>query len=300
MAEVEHDAASVDVPEDVVRVEQLLDERKVRLPGTYYSLDEGHLNASRRRLEELLWILGLSRASAPVWELLRGGKAMRKFRLMSEFYAAFLPKNALVFDIGANVGTMTRVFSLLGAKVVAVEPNADCVRHIELTTDRDAVEVLQAAVSESNGLAVLKVSDRKDKMSSLSEEWRKAVTEENQDYAGMWTREVTVPAVTLDALIERYGLPFYIKIDVEGYEEQALSGLSRSPKVLSFEFNKAFLGPALRVLDREIFAEATFNYTLIDPVKFELESWTNKSELRNRIRELPEGSGLGDIFVRWT
>lgn len=225
---------------------------------------------------------------------------MRQSRLMREFYAAFLPKNALVFDIGANVGTMTRVFSSLGAKVVAVEPNADCFRHIELTTDRSAVEVLQAAVSESNGLAVLQVSDRKDKMSSLSEEWRKAVIEENQDYAGMWRREVTVATVTLDTLIERYGLPYYIKIDVEGHEEQALRGLSRSPRMLSFEFNKAFLEPTLRALDREIFAEATFNYTLIDPVKFELESWTNKSELRKRIRELPKGSGLGDIFVRWT
>src|SRR5256885_878214 len=43
------------------------------------------------------------------------------------------PAGALVFDIGANAGAMTRVFASLGARVVAVEPNADCVRHIELT-----------------------------------------------------------------------------------------------------------------------------------------------------------------------
>jgi FkbM family methyltransferase len=218
---------------------------------------------------------------------------------MREFYSSLLPKGALVFDIGANVGTMTEVFSQLGANVVAVEPNSDCARHIELTTSRDTVEVLRAAVGESSGLALLKISDRKDKMSTLSEEWSAAVSKENQDYVGMWNREVTVPAVTLDALVKRYGLPFYIKIDVEGYEEQALGGLSQLPPLLSFEFNRVFLDPALRALDNAIFDEAEFNYTLVDPVKFEMQEWIDRSDLRKKILGLQQGTpGLGDIFAR--
>ena len=81
----------------------------------------------------------------------------------------------------------------------------------------------------TNGEAVLKVSDRKDKMSSLSDEWREAVSTANQNYAGMWNREVTVPMLTMDALVERFGLPFYIKIDVEGYEDQVIAGLTECP-----------------------------------------------------------------------
>jgi len=223
---------------------------------------------------------------------------MRQSRLLREFYYPLLTNGALVFDIGANVGTMTKVFASLGAKVVAVEPNPDCVRHIELTTSRDAVEVLQAAVGETNGLGVLKVSDRKDKMSSLSQEWREAVAKENRDYVGIWTREVTVPMITLDALIERYQSPFYIKIDVEGYEEEALKGLSACPPLLSFEFNRLFLDPVLRALDNIIFDNTTFNYTLIDPVKFELQDWVDRHELKNRILSLQSGRGLGDIFAR--
>ena len=258
---------------------------------------EDGLNTTRRRVEELLWVLGLSRATAPVWEWLRGGRAVAQSRMMREFYARLLPKGALVFDIGANVGTMTRVFSALGAKVVAVEPNADCVRHIELTTLR-GVEVLQAAVGETSGVAVLKISDRKDKMSSLSAEWREAVTKENRDYEGMWKREVTVPMVTLDALIGRYGMPAYIKVDVEGYEEQALKGLSQCPALLSFEFNRVYLEPALGALENPIFAGAEFNYTLVDPVKFELQEWVGREELKEKILGLGDGAGLGDIFVR--
>jgi FkbM family methyltransferase len=256
------------------------------------------LQASRRRIEELLWAFGLSRVTAPLWEKLRGGKAMRQSRLMRDFYSELLPKSALVFDIGANIGTMTRVFLSLGARVIAVEPNPDCARHIELTTPGNSVEVLQAAAGETNGLAVLKVSDRKDKMSSLSNEWREAVSRENADYAGMWKREVTVPTITLDALIQRYGEPWYIKIDVEGYEEQVVKGLSQCPSLLSFEFSRVFLEPALKALDGAIFDDAVFNYTLVDPVQFELRDWVGRDEVRSAILGLRDGAGLGDIFVK--
>ncbi|HKT47013.1 MAG TPA: FkbM family methyltransferase [Candidatus Acidoferrales bacterium] len=256
------------------------------------------MHASRRRFEELLWIVGLSRVTAPLWERLRGGRAVQQSRLMRQFYAPLLPQGSLVFDIGANVGTMTQVFTSLSAKVIAVEPNPDCVRHIELTTPRESVEVLQAAVGEKNGLAVLKVSDRKDKMSSLSDEWRDAIAKENHDYAGMWKRELTVPLLTLDTLIERYGMPHYIKIDVEGYEEQVLKGLSALPPLLSFEFNRLFLEPILQILVSPIFRDSTFNYTLIDPVRFELRDWVSANELTAPLRNLSGSSGLGDIFAR--
>jgi FkbM family methyltransferase len=246
----------------------------------------------------MLWVLGLNRVTSPLWEMLRGGRAMRQSRRMREFYAPLLKKGAVVFDVGANVGTMTRVFAALGAKVVAVEPNADCARHIERSTSRESVEVLQAAIGDKNGLGILKVSDRKDKMSSLSEEWREAVAKDNRDYVGMWKREVTVPMVTLDALIARYGLPDYIKIDVEGYEEQALQGLSECPPLLSFEFNRLFLDSAMRALDNGIFEHATFNYTLVDPVQFELAEWVDRRALKKELMASGSGPGLGDIFAR--
>jgi FkbM family methyltransferase len=256
------------------------------------------VKASQRRVAELLWVLGLNKVAGPVWERLRGGRAIQQSRLMRAFYFSLMPKGALVFDIGANVGTMTTIFASLGAQVIAVEPNPDCARHIELTTSRDVVEVLQAAVGESNGLAELEVSDRKDKMSTLSREWREAVSKGNQDYVGMWNRKVTVPMITLDSLMQRYKLPFYIKIDVEGYEEQVLKGLSRCPPLLSFEFNRLFLEPALRALDNSIFDSASFNYTLVDPVRFELQNWVEREELKKSILNLRTTSGLGDVFVR--
>jgi FkbM family methyltransferase len=243
-------------------------------------------------------VAGLQGVIGPLWERFRGSRAMRQSRGMREFYSALVKKDALVFDIGANVGTMTRVFASLGARVVAVEANPDCARHIELSSRRDRVEVLQTAVGDRNGLGILKISDRKDKMSSLSDEWREAVSKENRDYAGMWKRELTVPMITLDALIARYQMPDYIKLDIEGYEELAIQGLSVCPPILSFEFNRLFLESTLRALDSKSFRHATFNYTLIDPVKFELDEWVGQEELKRRLLDLGNGPGLGDIFAR--
>jgi FkbM family methyltransferase len=214
---------------------------------------------------------------------------------MRAFYSSLLPNGALIFDIGANVGTMTVIFASLGARVVAVEPNPDCTRHIELSTSRKSVDVLQAAVGECNGLAQLEISDRKDKMSSFSGEWREAIAKQNQDYVGMWNRTLAVPMITLDSLVQRYGVPFYIKIDVEGHEEQVLNALSQCPPLLSFEFNRMFLDPALRVIDNRIFDQCSFNYTLVDPAGFELQTWVDRTELKKTILGLKGSAGLGDM-----
>ena len=48
------------------------------------------MHVSRRRVEELLWVLGLNKITSPIWERLRGGRAMGQSRLMREFYAPLL------------------------------------------------------------------------------------------------------------------------------------------------------------------------------------------------------------------
>ena len=112
-----------------------------------------------------------------------------------------------------------------------------------------------------------------------------------------WAPDQPVEILTLQALIERHGLPRFVKIDVEGYEEEALKGLSQCPPLLSFEFNKVFPEPALRALDSPLLQRAIFNYTLVDPVKFELQDWIGRDELKETLLNLRAGPGLGDIFA---
>lgn len=60
--------------------------------------------------------------------------------------------------------------------------------------------------------------------------------------------KITVPTAPLSAIIENHGTPYYVKIDIEGFELKAISTLSKKgplPVYLSFEVNQDWL----RILD---------------------------------------------------
>jgi FkbM family methyltransferase len=261
------------------------------------------MKTRRRKFEELLWVLGLHAPARRLFSATIGRSAAEARAKMTDFYRAIVQPGTLVFDIGANVGVLSAVFASVGARVVAVEPNPDCVRHIQLSYPDDPIEVLQAAVGAKNGLAVLNISDERDVRSSISENWMKTMGQQDSSYAGIWTRDKVVSMVTLDVLIEHFGMPYFIKIDVEGSEGNVLCGLSKQPQLLSFEFTAAFLNPALSCLDMGIFKEGSrFNFAYNEdwgyPVQFAQPDWLGKPALEKALQAV-EGSELqGDIFVK--
>ena len=73
---------------------------------------------------------------------------------------------------------------------------------------------------------------------TLSSKWMKLLEDEGENRWNesiKFTRNETVPTTTLDQLIAKYGKPDFIKIDVEGFEEHVLKGLSQPVSYLSFE-----------------------------------------------------------------
>jgi FkbM family methyltransferase len=255
------------------------------------------MKTSRRKIEELLWVTGLHRQARTIYKHTVGRSTVAHQESMEKFYSRLLPVQSLVFDIGANVGILSAIFSSLGARVIALEPNADCVRHIQLSYP--GVNVIQAVAGPKNGLAVIRMSDERDDLSSLSPEWMASMKREHAEFAELWSKEIAVPMLTLDTLAEQFGSPTFIKIDVEGFEDSVLAGLSAQPPLLSFEYNCAYPEAITRCLDRAIFsADSVFNFTIGDPTHFQMPTWVSKERLREALGKLARGDVYGDIFVK--
>ncbi len=139
---------------------------------------------------------------------------------------------ARVFDIGANIGYLTRLFSDLahpGGLVVAVEPMPRALillrRNAQLGPGR--VVVLPRAVGPERGTARLME--------------RQALDRSLVSFQGSLPQ---VSVVTIDDLSDEYGFPDFIKLDIEGAELPALRGATRTlqsskPPIVLFEYIEA-------------------------------------------------------------
>jgi FkbM family methyltransferase len=157
-------------------------------------------------------------------------KLLRKRKI---FYASFVKKGDFCFDVGANLGNRIEPLLQIGAKVLAIEPQKTCIEYLQHKFG-NKITLITKGVSDSEGVKSFYISDSST-ISSFSREWINAVKEERfKEYN--WDKVVETEMTTLDKLIQEYGVPVFIKIDVEGYELEVLKGLNSPVDVISFEY----------------------------------------------------------------
>lgn len=141
----------------------------------------------------------------------------------------------LVFDIGANHGDKAWVFRQIANVVVCAEPDRSSFKTLQRRFEQDdRVRLENIAVGAMAGEAEFFVESEGSFLNTLSAKHRGWVMEKlpHSSLTSYW-----VKISTLDALIEKYGLPDYLKIDVEGYESEVFAGLSHVVPLISFEAN---------------------------------------------------------------
>src|SRR6202163_1386185 len=139
----------------------------------------------------------------------------------------------LIIDLGAHNGDDTVYYLRKGFRVVAVEANPilagqiagrcqDAVRDGRLT-------VLNVGIAEQTGTLPFWVNDDQSVWSSFDRELA--------GRHGSRCHSVVVHCLTVDSIIREHGVPYYLKIDIEGYDRVCLDSLQvgHCPRYLSCE-----------------------------------------------------------------
>ncbi|TMQ72840.1 MAG: FkbM family methyltransferase [Candidatus Eisenbacteria bacterium] len=223
----------------------------------------------------------------------------RHQRQMTAFYAQFVGPGSLVFDIGANLGNRSEIFLGLGARVIAVEPQPICHEVLKGLFGHDRrFTLVPMALGDTPGSATMYLADMSG-LSTLSEDWIRKTKTSGRFAAHDWKQTVTVPVTTLDALVAEHGSPDFCKIDVEGYEPNVLSGLSRSIRAVSFELVAETSENAARcIAHMESLGRYEYNSSKSESMSLERAQWVSGAEMKEIVRTKLHPSYFGDVYAR--
>jgi FkbM family methyltransferase len=133
----------------------------------------------------------------------------------------YAKNSRLIFDLGLNNGDDTDFYLKRGFDVVALDANPVFYERAQKRFENAIIDgrlrLLNAAIWDKSGHANFYINLENDHWSSLDAAWafRNATK----------CKEVTVECVTLGMLFSEFGVPYYLKIDVEGVDQSVLEQL---------------------------------------------------------------------------
>lgn len=213
----------------------------------------------------------------------------RKERVSNfEFYQKIVNEGDLCFDIGANLGQTVEALLKCKAKIVAVEPNPLCYPTLNYQfKNLENLTFLKVAIGSNPGISELNFSGT-DATASIRNDWKFIKTD----------KKIPVKVITLDNIIEKYGCPRFLKVDVEGFELEVFKGLTKPIELIYFEIHGDEKELAIEVIKRleEIGEIHGIKAISGDNSTWLIDQWCKPKEVINKLGEpIPK---LANLIVK--
>lgn len=164
-----------------------------------------------------------------------------------KFYIDYLKPGMVAFDVGANIGEISILFSRFvgkGGQVHSFEGTPETFKRLELiisASKKKNITLNEACLSDEEGMALFHIYD--EEFSSWNTLAQRPLENYGIDIKPIRAEEIRV--TTIDSYCESRNIPRIdlLKIDVEGAEYQVIKGASRMLKqkrigCLVFEFGQ--------------------------------------------------------------
>jgi FkbM family methyltransferase len=161
------------------------------------------------------------------------------------------PDRLLIYDVGMHDGADSAYYLNEGYRVVALEANPvfaeQAARRFAQEIDQGRLTVLNVGIAPGEGTARFWVCDDRSDWSSF----HRAIAARE----GAAHHPIEVPLMPFGEVLERYGVPYYCKVDIEGNDHLCLAAMTpdRRPPFVSIELSPKPLLERLRELGYDRF-----------------------------------------------
>lgn len=141
----------------------------------------------------------------------------------------------MFFDIGSNIGNWSLSNVNNCDKIISVEASPNTFQKLnDNVKNNNKIIALNYAVCNSNKEFIEFYNCSADTLSTINKDWLDS--EKSRFYKQYNYSVITCKTITIDKLIQEYGVPELIKIDVEGGEFECLSSLTQKVNNICFEW----------------------------------------------------------------
>jgi FkbM family methyltransferase len=145
-------------------------------------------------------------------------------------------------------------------------------------SSQSTVVIVAKALSDKEAVETMFIDEPGSAKNTLNPKWVDVLRTDEKRFGSTLQFEQTkrVETTTLERLMELHGVPYFVKIDVEGFEAVVLRGLRRPVPYLSYEVNLPEFRPegleCVKILNA-LAPTGVFNFTADYAAGLALRTW---------------------------